>query len=778
MIKLKYVKKTKAEKELLKKKIAHLGLTYCSKLFIKLTSKVVIPDLYLFILKYEYDNRTNDDIKKILPKIMNLKRLNEYLKFIDNKKNNNYNNILIEIAKISFYNKKKKYEILKRANEDIEKFYFVFNGSLSKLTLTFIKEKISIEEYLIYIIKMNLLNEKQILNKCNILNKSYINIDINNFNNFFKENKEYDYKQLLIKAKNELISEGFKISKNKIEIISIDNYLNIGKFKIKERNDIYANTRFYLYIGQYVKNRTVEKGDFIGDLSNNENKEGNTYICEESCDISYINKIETMKSEIYLNIYHNYKALFMSKINKFFIFKDFLEKSNYDFEKNIIPYLSYRSYKKGEKIITQESQYEGVFFILDGEVKITISKTFNELSNTLISLQYSIFNFKDYVSKIIKTVDILNEFHLKYMTNTRKKTFINLGENKIKSDILSSNRYLDFLKGKKYIELYNLGVGDILGMNELFDYKTELYNFSAVCLSKEAHLFFISKNHFSNIIEKEGNIMNNVIQLIDLKAKILIGKINNFKMTYSKRVLNNIKNNQNVLYNNYKNSNNKNKILNDMGNNEKSCFNTFHKINIKKLKGKSIKIINPNDVELFKKNDLFQYLQNNRLVRKNSLSDFFNINIGEALSRRNYKFLSPQYSKNNSFINNSKSNEITQGQTIKHNYSQIHLMNKVKNLNLNNNNTIVYKRNIKPLGDEGHLLINVFQNQKKYDELQKDNFYKSDYNINLSNNKELLPILNKSRNERNINYGNIRKKFGKTMSLRFLNHNRFKQFEN
>ena len=105
-------------------------------------------------------------------------------------------------------------------------------------------------------------------------------------------------------------------------------------------------------------------------------------------------------------------------------------------------------------------------------------------------------------------------------------------------------------------------------------------------------------------------------------------------------------------------------------------------------------------------------------------------------------------------------------------------MNKVKNLNLNNNNTIIYKRNIKPLGDKGHLLINVFQKQKKYDELQKDNFYKSDYNINLSNNKELLPILNKSRNERNINYGNIRKKFGKTMSLRFLNHNRFKQFEN
>ena len=279
MLKIKHIKRTKADKEFFKKKLAHLGLTFCSKLIIKLTSKVLIPDLDLYILKYEYVNRTNEDIEKILPKIMNLLPLNEYLKKPENKKSSSYFEITKEIAKISFHQKKKKFEIIKRAYEDINKFYYVINGSLCKLILTFKKEKISIEEYLVYMIKMKLLQENQILNKCNELNNSYINIDINNFQNFFEENKEYNYNQLKTKAKNELNSQGVKFIKNKIQIDSIEKYINTSLFRSKDKNN--TDTRFNLYIGQYIKIKPLEKGEFIGDLSLNENNEGNTYIAEK-----------------------------------------------------------------------------------------------------------------------------------------------------------------------------------------------------------------------------------------------------------------------------------------------------------------------------------------------------------------------------------------------------------------------------------------------------------------------------------------------------------------
>ena len=138
---LKNIKRSKDEKELLRQKISKLGRTFCSKLLIKLTSNIIIPDLYIYILKYEYANRTQDDIDKILPKLMNLIPLNKYLKYNENKKNNNYNKIIKELAKISFYQKAKKYEIIKKANENINKFFFVLNGSIFKLNLIFKKEK-------------------------------------------------------------------------------------------------------------------------------------------------------------------------------------------------------------------------------------------------------------------------------------------------------------------------------------------------------------------------------------------------------------------------------------------------------------------------------------------------------------------------------------------------------------------------------------------------------------------------------------------------------------
>ena len=737
---LKNIKRSKDEKELLRQKISKLGRTFCSKLLIKLTSNIIIPDLYIYILKYEYANRTQDDIDKILPKLMNLIPLNEYLKYNENKKNNNYNKIIKELAKISFYQKTKKFEIIKKANENINKFFFVLNGSIWKLNLIFKKEKISIEEYLVYIIKMNILQEKQIVNKCNILNKNYINLDLDNIESFFEENKEYNYKQIRNRAINELILEKFKISKNKIEIGSLENYMNIGKFKNKDRND--TCDRFYLFIGQYIKIKCLEKGDFIGDLSLNEINEGYTYICENTSNISYINKLDIKKSDIYYYITEKYKNIFNLNKKKFYIFKDILDKPESYFEKYIYPYIIYKKYKKGENIIIQNSQHEGIYFILDGKINIRIYQKFNELSNILVSLQYSIFNFKDYVSQIIKTVDILNQFHLKYMLKPHQESMIDLGIDKIKIDILSSNEYLNYFKGIKKIEFYDMGIGDILGMNELFDYKTELYNFTATCITEETNLFFLPKKYFYNIIEKEGNIMNNIIQLIDLKAKILIGKINSFRMKYNKNVLNIIKNKRN---NNNENIKNNIFYISSISN------------NIKKLKKIKYKTRNNNNVKLFKNNSLLTYLKNKKLVRINSLSDTFNINIHEVLSNRLKNYLSPQFSKNNNYINFSQRNRNINEKNLKYNYSYI-------------NNNIIYQKNIKPLGEGNNLLLNVNENQKKFDKFQKEKMSNIEFN-------KILPILKNKKKERNNKY-NIKKKLGKTMSMEDINNRKLKIFEN
>ena len=566
-------KEKKVDDLLLKLKVKLLGATFLSKLIIKLTSKIVIPDLYLQILKYEIRNRTSDDIAKTLPRFQSLGPLNDYINYKDNNQKDFNSKIITNLAWVSFYKYKRKLSFIKKANEDKNNFYLILNGSLTKLNLIFKKEKISIEEYLLYMIKMKMLQEKQILSKCNKLNNAYVNLDINNFKLYFLQNKNYNFKELKQRAKKELADAGFNFTNDGIiKISSVDNYIKLGQFKVNERNDV--QTRFNLFIGNYIKINSLGKGSYIGDLSRNENNEGYTYICNQNCDICYVNKVESSNSKLFDYTLTKYTKIFMAIKYKFYILKDTDDRRCSNL---IIPLMTFKKFKKGEIIIAQNSQYEGVYFIIDGKVKISISQTFHELSNTLLSLQYSIFNFKDYVSKIIKTIDIINEFNLKYMLQAQKKNMIDIGNNKINGELLSTNEYLSYFNGIKTIDFYKMGEGDILGLNELFDYKTELYNFSAECASDEVNAFYISKANFNNIMEKENDIMNNVIQLIDLKAKTLIGKINNFREAYRNAVINTLKRNKNHFHGIYTDRNrdksiskeeiSKNNNLNDKTNN-------------------------------------------------------------------------------------------------------------------------------------------------------------------------------------------------------------------
>ena len=749
---VKRIKRNNEDFKLLKKKIKELGSTFCSKLIIKLTSKIFIPDLYLQILKYEYNNRTNDDIAKTLPRFQSLESLNDYIKYKEDEKQNNSSKIILELAWISFYKYKKKLSFVKKANEDKNNFYLVLNGNVSKFNLTFKKEKISIEEYLIYMIKMKLLQEQQILYKCNKLNNAYINLDINNFRTYFMTNKNYNFKELKHRAKKELLEAGFIFTKNnKVIIPSYENYLKLSFFRTVERND--TQTRFNLFIGNYIKVNTISKGNYIGDLSKNENNEGCTYICDTKCDICYVNKLDSDRSKLYNLILEKYKKIFKKIKNKFYIFKDTSEDICLN---NIVPLMVYKKYKKGEKIIVQNSQYEGVYFIIDGEVKISISQTFNELSNTLVSLQYSIFNFKDYVSKIIKTIDIIKEFSLKYIINTHNRNMIDFGSPKINNDILSSNEYLSYFNGIKDIEFYNLKEGDIVGLNELFDYKTELYNFTAECVSDEANLFFISKRNFNDIMEKESSIMNNVIQLIDLKAKSLIGKINNYRFGY-----------RNIVINKLNNKKHKNSFLNKTFltgkkninlKKEESCKNIKDIINYKNSKSvNNIKILKTKEfitsinkknknkinktqtIKLFKNNELLNYLKNRALVRSNSIADsLVLINKNKHILNNKYIY-QPKFNMTqaNSTTNNFRTkikikNEILtpKSKTCYQNFYNISksqnkrssIINKSFHMNLKDNK-IIFNKEIMHINSGEAILLDIMKNQKKFDAYQNENFY-------------------------------------------------------
>ena len=84
-------------------------------------------------------------------------------------------NLMVKFAKITYYQYYRKNTILKRAGPINDKFYILLNGTIDKYKLIFEKINLTIEQYLCYLIKLDIIGEKEIIKKCNSLNKATVN---------------------------------------------------------------------------------------------------------------------------------------------------------------------------------------------------------------------------------------------------------------------------------------------------------------------------------------------------------------------------------------------------------------------------------------------------------------------------------------------------------------------------------------------------------------------------------------------------------------------------
>ena len=174
------------------KKRNFLGKTFSTKFFLKFCSSMVDQSFVCYqILNYEPENRTKDDIDKASSWIRTLKY---FYDFISLKETEEYANALItKLTWVLFRKSYHKNTIVKRAGEQNNTFFLNLEGNLLKLDLVIYREILSIEEYLIYLIKMKLMNENEIINKCLILNKSFIDINENSIKNYCIKNCNNNY---------------------------------------------------------------------------------------------------------------------------------------------------------------------------------------------------------------------------------------------------------------------------------------------------------------------------------------------------------------------------------------------------------------------------------------------------------------------------------------------------------------------------------------------------------------------------------------------------------
>ena len=622
------------------KRVIFSSRTFNSKLFIKLARNIIDPSIICIqVLRYEQENRKIDEIESALPWLQTFTNLNHFINLKENAESSH--KLLIELTWVLFYKYYKKNAIIKKAQEGEEFFNILLGGKILKLNIIYEREYLTLEEYLIYIFKMKFLHEKEILKKCRLLNSFYADIDADNLHKFFKENPQFNYEKLKEIAKRDIINLGFNIEdfqEKKIYINSIDNYLKIPTFKkhIKLFTDgIKATPK--LYVGRYVKTGYITKGQTIGNLTKDLNTDSSTYICIDNCDIAFVNKKNSNLKNLYKLILEK-KVRILSEFKKdFFLFNKITDKVFYN---DVIPYFEYKQFHQGEKIFVQNSLYEGIYLIQKGEVNIYLNSTINDLGNYIPNIKNSLCGLKEYISKLdINKGNNQNEEILIKPKIIHDKNNLT----KEKSEILNEINKYDILKIPEY---------SIFGTNELYDYKNELYYFSAECISKEAIIYFLPKKYFYSILTKEKPIYLALMEMVESKIKYIICKLKLHIRIFE---------------------------------------NEFNKKN-KKFENKKINRLNLNDLNYTDNNNLnINFLKN---LRRNNLT----ISENMVLNQKNDKSLEfPLLVKDSKIRLNKENNKINKilGQTLtSFSYKDKNKRSNTVKENINNNYKKIKIRNI------------------------------------------------------------------------------------
>ena len=568
------------------------------------------------ILKLEPQNRVNLQVKELIPFISKIPYFYDFLIF--NETEQTLQKFLIEFCWLLTYENIEKNKIIQKLRQPSDNFYLILSGKIAVLDLVITNECLTEEEYIIFLIKMYLLNETEIIKICLKYNKITLNVNNENIPNFCQSGYKFKYEELKIQAINELSKYNFNIEKYQDKIPSLDNYISVTKIE-KEENQKGEEKHFkkYFLIPHYEKVAEFKRGRYIGDLCKNnkfKNTEKYTFIAIEDSNVGIIRKIKYDRPLLFNPIIIKKEVYIKNILKNFFIFQD----SDLNlFSEKFSKYFIFKKYIKGEKIITQNSIYDGVYLLVSGNVIVTTNRTLDELNGLTISFQSSLDNFNDYLS-FLKTEEI----------NNGKEDYI-------RDPIYSTSEYNLSSKGIKKIFIIELFCNEIIGTNEYYNYKNNLNYFDVTISNEQAIVIFIPKLIFHEMISHEINVRNALIKKVEFKVKLFTAKLLRYKKDFMIVI--------------------RNKILQKANNYRNNFFNSTIEKDKIKIKKKTLSLSPLNFIVKNSSPILKNFSQKNLEKSKNSEITDSKVHFSTNTSSIYMKNILSVNNSRNNFLNNSKS---------------------------------------------------------------------------------------------------------------------------
>ena len=403
--------------------------------YINISPSNITIEKVLFILRKNISKRTTDEIALIKSYILNISRLpNKFIQ--EHIHESSYEKIIILSSPFVEYKYlKEKKTIIYNGNDEAHYLYIVLRGSVMIQNIVKINKMMNGYEY--YLLLINLKNQKEYF----LLEKTIIeNYTIFPFNkediddlekivlkllliNLEDENDPNIIENILMKAKLNYSDFGIESYREKVERIRKENIENeynnkqinnkeissfnvIGDFKnniktIKqnvERIPIKKCKSYYFFLTESYKLKVfnfeykdyheLKTHDYFGDFENGKYTQ-KAYTITNETDLLLI------KTEVYRNfIKSDMKKIIEDEVN--FLWKNYFFKSIFKstFEKFYFRLFETIIYQRGQNIFFENDKVDYIYFIKEGEIKLTSNRCVLE-NHVLIKLIEKKINIKE-----------------------------------------------------------------------------------------------------------------------------------------------------------------------------------------------------------------------------------------------------------------------------------------------------------------------------------------------------------------------------------------------
>ena len=446
----------------------------------------------------------------------------EIRNFINENIKDNESKIFFELAKNLKYSKYQKSQFIKHPYDSDDYFYMVFSGDVAKIDIKYNRLYISFKDYLNHLIKLKLLGEDHIYTKCIKINKNVFPFD-EDINVLTTDEIKIDHYQELIGSIKEKINHSPWL--NNINIINnIDDFLNLYNPETNKTKSAFIGrlTKYPAYMPFYIFDKILDPVSFIGQLTRPKGiKILSSYICLSISDIFYIEKKEIDKNNILYNLFQ--RRVSEDVIKKLFEGHFLFQDTDKSFLiKNYSKFFYVQRLVKGQKLIQQNTPFEGIYFINSGMFQLKTLRNYNELND----LQFSILQAIDNFPKSIKDYQV--KFNDLQKQNNKSESKKNIFEG------------LSQFQISKFTELRNISFNsyispDVIGLNDIYDYKTGLNNFSVECISNEAEVYFLPNEIATSMLTNES-INSKVGEIVGKQCILHINRIRKYKEYFEQLV--------------------------------------------------------------------------------------------------------------------------------------------------------------------------------------------------------------------------------------------------